>query len=363
MTRSNPLTLWLEIHTMRNRYNTRQFAVFLTFWLMPWTLTLGAESTGIVTDDLIVADETIATFDTPTHVQADQDRLWVIDSRHLTSEACQANLESVALRFSRLSCNGRTTPASMEEYFELMHSSRPVVIYVHGNRMESCDAIERGLFVYRETARYRAGTGPIDWVIWSWPSERAGILVKDAREKADRTDAQGLYLAWLLRRHSAQGLPTALIGYSFGGRVISGALHAMAGGALGRRTLPGDPITGAGYDVGMVAPAIESNWMNTCGYHALATQNIDRLVLLYNQRDAVLKRYWLVERIRGSVALGYSGPKSFALRVDGTRLPVRSRDCSPTVGLRHDEVDYYNRSCHGGREMASLVSGCLETTP
>ncbi len=363
MTRCNTTMLWPKINTMPNRYNIKQFAAFLAICLMPSTLTIGAETTAIVTDDSIVAFETITTADTPTQCLSAEDRLWMISSRHITSEACQADLNSVSLRFSRLYCNGQTTSSSVDEYFSTLDSSRPVVVYVHGNRQDAQDAIERGLFVYRETVQYRCGVGPIDWVIWSWPSDKEGILVKDAREKAYRTDAQGLYLASILRRHAEQSLPTTLIGYSFGGRVITGALHAMAGGSIGRRTLPGAPVIGASYDVGLVAPAIENDWMDTCGYHSLATQNIDRIVLLYNQRDAVLKRYWLLDKMRSSVALGYSGPKTFADRFDGTRLPVRSRDCSPVVGLRHVEEDYYKQSCRAGREMASLIAGSLEATP
>jgi hypothetical protein len=87
----------------------------------------------------------------------------------------------------------------------------------------------------------------------------------------------------------------------------------------------------------------------------LATQNLDRLVLLYNRRDAVLKRYWLIDRVRGRMALGYSGPSSFAERFDGSTLPVLSRDCSPSVGLQHDELDYYRKSCRAGFEMARLI--------
>ena len=66
MTRCNTTTLWPKINTMPNRYNIKQFAAFLAICLMPSTLTIGAERTAIVTDDSIVAFETITTADTPT---------------------------------------------------------------------------------------------------------------------------------------------------------------------------------------------------------------------------------------------------------------------------------------------------------
>jgi hypothetical protein len=208
--------------------------------------------------------------------------------------------------------------------------------------------------VYRNV-KQRRRDDPVDWVIWSWPSEKQGILIYDARLKASRTDGQGLYLAWLLRRHAEAQVNTTLIGYSFGGRIITGALHAAAGGSLAGRKVGGPPVVGGPFDAGLVAPAVDSHWLTSHGYHRLATQNLQRLVLLYNRRDAVLKRYWLIDRVRGRMALGYSGPTAFAPRLDGSRLPVRSRDCSPSIGLQHDELDYYRKTCQAGLEMARLI--------
>ncbi len=283
------------------------------------------------------------------------DRLWLISSRGLTSSTCRADLEYPSLVVSRLSPCGRCERSSLEDYLQQINRDRALVVYVHGNRLDSNEAIERATVIYRKIAACRHGR-PIDWVIWSWPSAKTGFLVQDFREKARRTDAQGLYLAWLLRKHSEASLSTSLIGYSFGGRVVTGALHALAGGSLGCRTLPGPAITGSNMDAGLIAPAIDSRWMVSGGYHGMATKNLDRLVLLYNRRDAVLKRYWLIEKVRGNFALGYTGPRAFGPRVDGSKLSVRSRDCARFVGLRHDEVDYYTSHCRAGSIMASLIN-------
>ena len=92
-----------------------------------------------------------------------------------------------------------------------------------------------------------------------------------------------------------------------------------------------------------MAPAIERNWLLPSGYHGKATRNLDRLVLMYNHRDSVLKRYWLIDRMRSSVALGYSGPRAFGPRFDGSRLPVVARDFARVIGTHHDELDYYQK--------------------
>ncbi|KLU04758.1 putative transmembrane protein [Rhodopirellula islandica] len=298
----------------------------------------------------------------PSSLQQDltSDRYWLISTRHITSTACRANLQNPNLHISRLNRCGQSSPSSLDEYIATFDPSRPRVIYVHGNRRSAPLAIQRGMDVARELEANRCDRTPMDFVIWSWQSDRETFAITDARIKAERTDAQGLYLAWLLHRHVEAAQPTALIGFSFGGRIVTGSLHALAGGSIGRRSLSEAPVMAANLDVGLLAPAIQSDWLMPHGYHRLATQNMNRLVLLYNQRDAILKNYWLLTRIRGTRALGYTGPTRFAPRYDGSPLPVRSRDCSPTVGKAHSEEEYYKRSCYAGREMASLLSSSLK---
>jgi hypothetical protein len=283
------------------------------------------------------------------------DRLWLINTRHLTTNVFRANLEQPSLSVFRVNRCDRLSRTKFEDYITSIGENRSVVVYVHGNRLNADEAIERGISVYCRTRQYRR-CGPVDWVIWSWPTERSGTLLRDARRKMSRTDSQGMYLSWVLRRHAEDDIDTSVIGYSFGARVISGALHALAGGKLGGRLFPGSPLTGMRYNTGFVAPAIECKSLSDHGEHSLATKNMGRLMLLYNRRDIVLKRFWLLDRVRGHLAMGYTGPHSFALRADGSKLPVRSRDCSSSLGIRHDELRYYKVSCGAGAEMAALIN-------
>ncbi len=281
------------------------------------------------------------------------DRIFLVSTRHLTSDVRCADLEQTRFRVWHLQTNG-AIPIDPASYQALLQPGRPVVIYVHGNRMPAGEAVARGNRVRCNIKRRMRTTG-VDWIYFSWPSEKTSIGISDFREKADRADVQGLYLASLLRTHVEAATPLTMVGYSFGARVITGSLHALAGGTLAGRSLPDEPIVAANVRVGLIAAAIESMWLSQRGYHGLATNNMNRLVLLYNRRDAVLKRYWLLERVRQRTALGYSGPTRFAPRVDGTRLPVRSRDCSPSVRLRHAELDYYGARCRAGCDLAQLI--------
>lgn len=287
------------------------------------------------------------------------DRFWLINTRSISSSTCRMNLNEPNFRIERLDRCGRRQASSLEDYLSSMDSNRPRIIYIHGNRRDAPTAISQGLFVYRQLASNRPSDQPFDWVIWSWPSDAGSILLLDVREKAKRTNAQGLYAAWLLREHHLRAQPTGMIGFSFGARVVSGALHALAGGSIAGRTIGTPPIRGADIDVGFLAPAVDSTWMMSRGHHGLATQNTNRLVVLYNQRDFALKYFKLISRVPGSEALGYTGPRCFAPRYDGTQLPIRSRDCSTTVGNHHSEKRYYEHACYAGREMASLIDSCM----
>ena len=281
--------------------------------------------------------------------------VWLLSTRHLSGNPCVAELDSPSIRVHRLGECRQLCRESMEMFLGSRDPSRPCVIYVHGNRMDPSEALRRGLLVRQQVLR-RGGCGEeVDWVIWSWPSEKRGILAADARHKAWRTNVEGLYLGWLLGRIAESGQPTSLVGYSFGARILSGSLHALAGGSLGGRSLPQPPLEGVPFRVGMIAPALESDWLSARGYHRLATKNLESLTLLYNRRDAVLRNYWRIDRIRNADALGYTGPTSFAPRHNGSGLPVRSRDCGAVVGFHHDELSYYEPQCDAGREIAVLI--------
>ncbi|WP_153557108.1 hypothetical protein [Roseimaritima sediminicola] len=290
--------------------------------------------------------------------QTPSDSLWLLDTRRLTTNVCRADLQHPGFRISRLDRCGRAAASSLAEYLAA-EPEEVFVIYIHGNRMEAGRAAHRGLLVYRRTMAHRCElTPPVRWLIWSWPSAQEGLLLSDAREKAQRTDSQGLYLAWLMRELIDRGHRPRLIGYSFGGRIATGGLHALGGGNLAGRSLPPPHIQGAHVSAGLIAPALGEDWLCAHGYHGGATRNLASLTILYNRRDAVLKRYPFLDP--GSQALGYRGPQGFGPRYDGSRLPVRARNCAGTVGRRHVEADYYLGECNAGAEMYRML---LKETP
>lgn len=284
--------------------------------------------------------------------------LWMVSTRHLTPEAAAADVESPALGVTMMDESGNRHSIALDDFFSSLRPERPVIVHVHGNRITEQEANGRGRFVRGQIGRH-VPVEAADFVVFSWPSEKTGILVKDGRSKARMTEAEGLYLGWLLRELVRREIPVAVIAYSFGCRVTTGALHALAGGCLSGRSLPGDSIRGAQIPVALVAPALDTDWLGPRGYHGLAGQNISRMVLLYNSRDAVLKRYWMIERGGHSQALGYTGPRYSPLGYDGSPIPLTVRDCTATLGRAHNEVQYYAGSCGGGALIATLLGELL----
>lgn len=281
------------------------------------------------------------------------DSKWMVSTRGLTSNACAADLDAPAFQVSQLDRRGGADASSLDALLEHCSPQRPVVLHVHGNRMSYCDALHRGLFIQRRL-RHQAPQVDFDFVIFTWPSQRSGSLIQDGRAKARMTEAEGLYLGWLLRELARREIPVAVVAYSFGCRVVTGALHSMAGGRLSGRRLHGEPIQGAGVAVGLVAPAMPAHWLQRGQYHGLASRNVSRMTVLYNSRDAVLKRFWLLD-FASRDALGYTGPRGIAPGASGDPVPLSSRDCARFLGLRHSEVEYYTGGCSAGRTMAGLI--------
>jgi hypothetical protein len=282
------------------------------------------------------------------------DRMWVLSTRHLSPDVCNADVRNADFRVARMDVCGNRQSEAFDHFLSQLVPGRPVVVHVHGNRMTEADANSRGRFVYHQVARYLGGQ-PIDFLIFSWPSEKTGVLIRDGRDKAEMTEAEGLYFAILLRELLAREVPITVVAYSFGCRVATGGLHTLAGGTLSGRGIPGEPIRNSGITVGLVAPALEADWLARGQYHGLASQNISRLAILYNPRDAILKRYWLIDSATRGRALGYTGPKRIAVGYDGRPIPLTTRDCSPFLGLRHSEMEYYCLGCGGASTMARLI--------
>ena len=134
------------------------------------------------------------------------------------------------------------------DLLEILHqnnSSVPTVVFVHGNQISAGQDKRQGLVVYRRMMSCADQNRPIRFIIFSWPSAKISGPLRDIRVKAARTRPVGCQLAWVLDQIPGD-VQLGLIGYSYGARVITGALHLLGG------AIPGAVLVGQGTGTGEV---------------------------------------------------------------------------------------------------------------
>jgi len=267
--------------------------------------------------------------------------IWMISTRHLNCP-CGPSLGSTDFRFFRYDPAAGWQTADEARWAQDERLDAVTLVYVHGNRIEPEEASSRGLAAYRALLRNLPDSSPVRFVIWSWPSSKVHgpRPRRDAQTKAARTACESYFLATFLN-----GLETdaqlRLLGYSFGARIVSGALHLAGGGTLGRYHLmelkqrPANSVR-----VVLQAAAMNNQWWLPGGYHDQSFSQVERLLLLYNPCDPVLRRYPRLDPGCSGQALGYTGlGRPGRLGQDAERLEQANVCCQ--IGKTHDERAYF----------------------
>jgi len=255
------------------------------------------------------------------------DEVWLISTRHIGCP-CVSD-DSLDLKFCRYFVDQGWVEASLEEFLSSDDPSVPTWFYVHGSRVEHSLAVQRGMQVYRKLAAC-APHPAIRFVIWSWPTTPAGRPMRDYRTMACRSDTDAYYLSSLVSRMHPD-VKTSLVGFSFGARVISGAMHLLSGGSMSRLYLPKNAPR-VQSSVVMWSPALHSYWLSAGGYHGDALSSVDRLLILYNSCDRALRGYHMIFRGSRPKALGSTG------LVHGTssfETHIEQRDVCCQIGRQH----------------------------
>ena len=213
---------------------------------------------------------------------------------------------------------------------------RPLMVFIHGNRYTSAEARQQGLQLAHRAAA-ACGTAGIRTVIYSWPSEQQGILLKDGRAKYQRAFSEGRYFAWLLGQLEPER-PLAIVGYSFGAIItleaIEDLLLAEQAGIGTVRPLTGR--TGA-VNVVFIAAAVRSDALAPRGPYRKALDHIDRLTLLVNSDDDALRFFRFLDCRQRAEALGYVG---MPWRWLPPAVQFASLDAAGIVGRTHGFPQY-----------------------
>jgi hypothetical protein len=265
--------------------------------------------------------------------------VWLVSTR---AEPHCGNLDESleGLCYQRWENDCEWSPSDAKAFQSTSDTATPTVVFVPGNRTDAGWAITKGLYTY-DSIRACAGDRPFRYVIWSWPADRVCRRTKaDTQLKADYSDAEGYYLAqWL--NQLPPGVKVSLIGHSFGPRIITGALHLLAGGEVAGRRLPSDII--AAWSKGkrnpvravLLAAAVDADWLAPNGCHGSALPLVEAMLITRNGCDRVLRFYPRIYGRGGPEALGSIGPCGI-----GDAGNVEVIDVACEVGKVHDWRDY-----------------------
>lgn len=184
---------------------------------------------------------------------------------------------------------------------------KPLMIFIHGNRYDGADAKQQGLLLARHCAAACPATGPLRTVIYSWPSDKDGILLRDGRNKYDRAYAEGRYMAWLLGQVDPER-PVGIVGYSFGALITAEALDDLLDAeAAGRSDLQPWRHRPGQTNLMLIAPAVRCDAFAPRGPYRDTLECVDHVSLIINPRDKALEFFPFLDRRLSVAALGHTG--------------------------------------------------------
>jgi hypothetical protein len=245
-------------------------------------------------------------------------------------------------RLTRFDQGAGYRSSDMSELSNSIVPGIPVCVVVHGSFMDTPS-------VYPDSyktwcwLKNACPDRPFQMIYFSWPSDQSltAMINIDILILGSRASRNGFYLASLMQ-HLPSESPVSLVGHSHGTRVISSALHLMAGGVVEGYRHPAR-CSGRRIRCVFAAAAIDHDWLNPGQEYDRALCCTECVLNLKNCKDAALTLYPL-RRIGSSRALGTTGftPKDRA-RLQGWSGKCVDLDLSSSIGHRHLWPEFYNR--------------------
>lgn len=245
--------------------------------------------------------------DVPGHTEPD---VWCVSTRRLPATcsvplAPNLSVERFVERAEGKHC-GRWHPDSLASLIG-NDCGKPLIFFIHGNRYDAAAAKQQGLLLARHCMAACPGRSPVRTVIFSWPSEQRGILLKDGRAKYERAFSEGRYMAWLLGQIEPSR-PVGIVAYSYGALITLESLKDLvAAERSGRTDLQPWRARPAQTNLVFIAPAVRCDALAPRGPYHETVECVDSLSLITNSSDDALRFFpWLDRRINAD-ALGYVG--------------------------------------------------------
>lgn len=262
-----------------------------------------------------------------------QDQFWLLSTRDI---AC---VDENSVVCPHRMVNGAWEAHTVDSFLATVTPEVMTVIYLHGNRKDADGSVVDGLATYQELVGKYSDDRPVRFLVWTWPSDQIPRPLKDVRVKASRSDDEAWMLGKLLSQFP-EGTPLGFVGFSMGCRITSGALHLLEGEEFCGRKLEHPKRFPT--RVVFWAAALDSRWLLPDHCHSGAIHGIDRMLILINSCDSVLKYYHLLER-DGAQALGFAGLSTVRGFAPEIAARVEQRKVEHLVGEEHDSEPYlYN---------------------
>lgn len=266
--------------------------------------------------------------------------VWVVSTRRLPATCRVPDSPGLSIeRFVRPPCADGASragwrPADLAALLGPDDQGRmkPLVIFIHGNRYESWEARQQGVTLADLCGAACPAAEPIRTVVFSWPSGKDGILLKDGRTKYDRAYSEGRYLAWLLGQIDPCR-PVGIVGYSFGALITVEALDELVQAEEnGRTDLQPWRHRAARTNLMFVAPAVRCDAFAPSGPYRHTLDCIDSLSLIINPRDRALDFFPILDRHLSVEALGHTG---MARRWVPGQVEFSAVNAEPIIGRKH----------------------------
>jgi hypothetical protein len=312
---------------IRHRAAARGWRIAAILWLATCGALRAADSPAAADPKQAAAQQTC-----PTFRVREQDQVWLVSTRHL---GCWMGVQPTfqIWRYEK----GIWQPKTEADFFAEDRADLVTPIYVHGNRLTASEASSYGLSFYFELVGKLDNEPPARFVIWSWPSDQIKGPLNDVRTKAARSDYEAYFLAWFLQRMKPE-VRVGILGYSFGARILSGALHLLNGGAIFGYTVPAGERPQ--FRAAMWAAAEHNHWYLEGQFHSRALAAAEAWFITINYCDPVLARYDHIDKCGCPVAVGFAGIYGRNLLPADVNARIEEVNVTNIVGGNHDWRPY-----------------------
>jgi hypothetical protein len=163
-------------------------------------------------------------------------------------------------------------------------------------------------------------------------------------------------VAWLIDQMHPD-VPVGLLGYSFGAQAVTGALHALGGGAIGGQTLTRVHPLRRPPSAATLGAAMPARWVDPGQRHGLAISQVERFLITVNPSERTLRFYRGLRFNGGGPVLGNTGV--LGLERHGAAAERVDHFCTePYNGKRHFFKVYM-----GQPEITSRLTGYVFPLP